>query len=362
MKIAFYPQSCLPCNAHSLDERPLGGVETGIIRLSRALHERGHEVVVYTHDPNPPASEPQYLPLAAVHKMAPVDVFIGIREWFPLVYQIPAKVRLFWTGDSYDQLQSFGIGDRRVAAHIDGLMAVGNWHAQTLAKASGFPLEKIFVVRNGIHSPDFVGSEPRHPKRLIYSSTPFRGLYLFPPIFAELKRRHPDLELQIFSSFSVYHGKDGTYHAQSEQKFQIFQQQFGQVPGVFFRGGIKQRQLAREFMRATVLAYPNTFAETCCITALEAQAAGCPIVTTALAGLPETVGDAGILVPGPAETSEYQQLFIDAVDQVLTSQDLFQRLSKRGLERAKLFGWQTVAEKFEQQLLQRFGEKLNSQG
>ena len=49
MKFLFVPGSTLPFHGKTLDERPLGGTETGAIRLAECLDELGHEVHVQRH-------------------------------------------------------------------------------------------------------------------------------------------------------------------------------------------------------------------------------------------------------------------------------------------------------------------------
>ena len=55
-------------------------------------------------------------------------------------------------------------------------------------------------------------------------------------------------------------------------------------------GAVSQVELAQGLARGSVWAYSNTFAETFCIAAREAVAAGNLVITTALGALPETIG------------------------------------------------------------------------
>ncbi len=67
---------------------------------------------------------------------------------------------------------------------------------------------------------------------------------------------------------------------------------------------------------------------------LEAMACGTPVITSVSASLPETVGDAAILIP-PTDTNA----LAEAMYQVVTSQSLRESLRAKGLARAKNFSW-----------------------
>jgi glycosyltransferase involved in cell wall biosynthesis len=250
---------------------------------------------------------------------------------------------MLWTGDSYDVFHTYGIGDKRVVRHIDTLLTVSHWQSQILSAYSDFPLHKTFVLGNGIHPDFFQGAEKRFPKRLIYSSTPHRGLMHIPALFTQLKAKHPELEIHIFSGYDVY-GASGV------GQYDTLKAELEATPGVVFRGNIAQKELAREFMKSSILFYPCSYEETFCITALEAQAAGCVVVTSKHSALPETVGDAGVLVPGKPGSQEYNSSFVEATDQILKNPELFQKLSEKGKSRARSQTWFDIAKRLDQYL------------
>lgn len=349
VRIAFFASTVVPFHANTLNERPLGGTETGIIRLSNALQDLGHDVSVLVPqveaaEPNalkfaPRSSLPRYLPHTIVESHPEVDAYISVRDWIPTMYKIPAKLRLFWTGDSYDQFSNFGVGDKRVHSGIDYLLTVSEWHSARMSEESGFPRHKAWVLGNGIHPPYFEGSEKKVRKRLIYSSTPHRGLKHIPRLFSAVRKKHPDAEMHIFSSYKVY-------DQDHERDYASVFAELEKMKNVKLHGSIKQSELAREFMKSAILFYPCDFEETSCITAMEAQAAGCAILSTKLAALPETVGDAGILIDGKPGSGNYDDAYIEAATRILSDDELFQKLSQRGLERSKTMGWVQVAERF----------------
>lgn len=337
MKIFIYAGNCVPFHSKSLEERALGGTETAIIRLSEEIQKLGHEVHIFTPHENPPAEGPVHFhSLAQIQNFPDTDVYISVRDWIPLFFEVQAKQRYFWTGDSYDQFSNYGIGDKRVVDRIDAFLSVSRWQADEICKRSGFPNEKCFVLGNGIQISLFQQAQTKKRKRLIYSSTPYRGLEFVPALFMSLKKLHPDLELHIFSSYSIYD--------QSDDAFSELRSQLEKLPDTKLYGSIPQSELAQEFLKSSILFYPCNFEETSCITAIEAMAAGCVPLTSALGALPETIGPAGVLIPGRPNSETYFKEFLGAAQRLLTDDVFFEDLSNKGKRRSQDFSWSVKAQ------------------
>lgn len=355
MRIGFYAGRCIPIHARSLEERPLGGTETGVIRVSEILQQRGHDVVVFTALRNPPPAAPDLrAPTYVYHEQlfsyGAFDAVVFVQDFKPMFFGAPFKRSFFWTGDGAEQFANFGLGDLRVMERLEALLVVSRWHAETLCAASGFPLERAVVVGNGVHLPYFEGEEARNPLRLIYASAPYRGLELLPAIFLELKKKHPRLELHVFAGMKLYDREQpfAGPELQIEQRVNAILQK---LPDCQVHGTVTQRQLAREFMKSAILTYPNTIFETCCIVALESQAAACPVIASATSALPETVGDSGFVIAGEPGSPAYMTDFIRATDRLLSDHALWQSFSARAYKRAQTeLGWGRVADRFEQLL------------
>ena len=60
------------------------------------------------------------------------------------------------------------------------------------------------------------------------------------------------------------------------------------TPGVHYHGRAGQAEVARSYAQSQLWLYPTDFLEVSCITAMEAQAAGCKVVATRCGALPET--------------------------------------------------------------------------
>jgi glycosyltransferase involved in cell wall biosynthesis len=104
-----------------------------------------------------------------------------------------------------------------------------------------------------------------------------------------------------------------------------------------FPGYLDQADLPAIYTASELLLYPSNL-EAFPIPITEAMRCGVPIVTSRINGLAEIAGDAAILVdPGnPADIA-------DGICRVLTEPGLRELLSARGLERARLFSWESCA-------------------
>jgi hypothetical protein len=76
------------------------------------------------------------------------------------------------------------------------------------------------------------------------------------------------------------------------------------------------------------------------------MAAGVPIVTSDLAAIQTTVGEAGILIPGDSFSQPYRDRFVEECVLMMTAPSRWQKHHELGLERAKRFSWRGIADEW----------------
>jgi glycosyltransferase involved in cell wall biosynthesis len=305
-------------------ERPLGGSQSALCYLAAALARRGHAVATLTATRNPRVvNGVRCLSNAAIPEdlFEPSDTIVvvlngpatfGPREIRKAVSRMPPII--LWTQHAHDQPAVAALADPACLALWDGIVCISDWQRNTYCERLSVPLERMEILRNAIgpafehlfHKATELAAAKPAPLRLIYTSTPFRGLHVLLAAFPEVLRRHPECRLDVFSSMQVYNVPSAR---------DPFRPLYTDAEGVKYRGSIPQPALAAEMKAVHVLAYPNTFAETACIAAMEALAAGALVVSTNLGALPETCAGWARLIPPISPTNsakafqlEFQEL------------------------------------------------------
>lgn len=108
---------------------------------------------------------------------------------------------------------------------------------------------------------------------------------------------------------------------------------------VIMPGYIDNSTLQWLYQNCYALVYPSLF-EGFGLPVLEAMSLGAPVISSNTTSIPEIVADAGILV-NPLDTEE----LFDAMLQLYEDRSLRRSLGERGIQRARLFSWETAARK-----------------
>jgi glycosyltransferase involved in cell wall biosynthesis len=122
---------------------------------------------------------------------------------------------------------------------------------------------------------------------------------------------------------------------------EIFAQveEWGLENEVILPGFIADEDLPALYNLAELFVFPSLY-EGFGLPPLEAMACGTPVITSDRPSLPEVVGEAGLMV----EATDSQEL-AEAMERVLTDENLRREMRGKGLEQAAKFTWEAAAGK-----------------
>jgi len=300
----------------------LGGSETAVIYTALSLQEKGCDVTVMspgntdvmnyegvTYIPN----TEEYLDQAFSQEWHAIissrwpEVLAPTSNW-------QTKYRFLWLHDMPSNMP--------VAPSVTKVVCISEYQAA----AWMFLREEVEIIGNGVDLNLYKMYKERNPNKVLWTSNPDRGLPLACKIFQQIRKRWPDLELHVYGRSSVY-----GWPPENEQPFLPLSEH---MENVFMHDPLPKRALASEMLSAWAWFYPTWWPETYCIAALEAQAAGTPVISVPYGALPETV-QGGIL--------SYD--FLNSFSQ-LRNQRRWDKLSNAGKEFAADKDWRNRADRW----------------
>ena len=171
---------------------------------------------------------------------------------------------------------------------FDYYVFVSNWQYEKFRyfKKNYINEDNSLIIKNAVESVPYI-EKPRTKKyKLIYTSTPWRGLDVLLKSFSLLNR--DDVELHIFSSTIIY-GKqyDILFGSEYEDLYNVARS----MKNVKYYGFASNDEVLEAVKESHIFSYPNTWEETSCMSALESAMSGCDLVTTNYGALYETLGD-----------------------------------------------------------------------
>ena len=211
------------------------------------------------------------------------------------------RLLVFWTQDMPDSPRF--LADPRARDGFDGLVFVSYWQQTIFGLSAGVPFGEGEVIKNAIEPIDMV-KDSRGPIKLIYQSVPDRGLELLVPVFDELSQQY-DIVLDVYSNFELY----GQTHR--NKKFEALFDVCRNHDKINYHGSVPNDEVREAVSRADIFAYPATWLETSCMSAMEAMSGGCLMVAPHWGALPETMAGYNVSYSWTEDKERHKQIFKD---------------------------------------------------
>jgi glycosyltransferase involved in cell wall biosynthesis len=263
----------------------------------------------------------QHVPVVAtIHHPITKDRTIAIRH-----------ARNFYRKLQQMRWYSFIHMQKKVAQSLPALITVSQHACRDISRAFRVEPARLKVIPNGIRTDLFypIPEIQKNSNHIIVTSsadTPLKGLhYLLHAVAIVSQKRTVKVTVV------------GPCPSQNGIPHLIRTLDLGQC--VSFLDRINHADFVKLYAQAGIAVVPSLY-EGFGLPAGEAMACGVPVISTTAGGLPEVVGDAGILVP-PAET----QPLVQALLQLLENPSMAQKLGLAGQKRVKeRFTWRKAAQ------------------
>lgn len=373
----YVPGALWKWNGSVVDRDGIGASEEMIVRLGEYLSkERPYEVygpvpeqevyrgVGYFHN-EAIRTLNELNPTKIVISRSPSS-FIRVNDLITKGGGDPARhPKVLWLQDTvYSDLNA------EVADQYESIVTVSNWHKELTVVGHGLrpdQTDKVKVAYNFLQREHFeeaalkgwrsgvggvagAGAEVnvKQPYHFIWASSPDRGLIKLLQLWPRILEKYPEATLSIFYGWKGAARLGAGHDAAWNQRYLTMRRQYEPLrhqKGVAEVGLVNHLRLASEYMKASVWGYSTTFAETGCLSAAKARAAGAVPVTSAYAALNETAAcPQATLIPldhgkpnpttgEPAYGDGYDDLFLEGVRKAIeTSTVERQEMAMKAIE------------------------------
>jgi glycosyltransferase involved in cell wall biosynthesis len=227
---------------------------------------------------------------------------------------------------------------------VKNFFVLSDWHKSFVMKHHKIPENKLALTMNGSDQHLYQDVDKVQKKnKIFYSSSPDRGLHELLQMFPKIREKVPTLELVVAYGFANWEKAIQSRNSINELKYMNSIKVLLNQPGIKFVDRLSKAALAKEQMECKAWLYPTAFWETFCISSVEAGLSKCAILSSKLAGLITTVGDAGILLEGDNKSEEYQKKFIDESVRLLTDEEYRLLWANKAYNKMLQYRWDKIA-------------------
>ena len=192
------------------------------------------------------------------------------------------KINVLWVHHFVNQKEIKNLGSKDYVDKLDWIVFNSNWNFEKYVYQFKIPESKSIVIRNAIEKIDFE-KKPKDKISLIYHTTPWRGLVHLIKVFKNLNLEN--VELNVCSSTIIYGKK---FDDQLGKKYENIFNECKNTKNVNYSGFLENKKIIELLKNMHIFSHPSIWPETSCISAIEAMASGCEVVTTNLGALYET--------------------------------------------------------------------------
>jgi glycosyltransferase involved in cell wall biosynthesis len=221
-----------------------------------------------------------------------VQITTSVPEKIPLALD---RLNVLWVHNSYDQVNLIDwFKNKFNHGKYDWYVFNSHWTYEKYRYFYKVPTKQSLVIKNGFDDSLILKQsfKPKGKVKLVYTSTPWRGLSVLLDAMEQVKSN--DVELDIYSSTQIYGDQ---FKEMNDKQFVKLYERAKKIKNVNYKGYLDHSELMKILHTYDVYVHPSIFEETSCMAAMEALACGLVAVTTDLGALYETCCDFPIYIP-----------------------------------------------------------------
>ena len=309
-------------NGNNIETTGLGGSETFIVEIATNLKicYPYYNIIVFCNTEYiAPYKNVTYSPLKNIFEYISENIIehciiSRYSEYLPLCQHISTIKNVYFSLHDVSPTGNILINTQN---KLKKILCLTKWHQKLIQNKFPQFSDMITSLYYGIDSKsisEYLPKTPKIPLRFIYSSFPNRGLLQLLHIWKKIQEKYPTASLDLFVDTKNHWVQK--YYSSVMDQIENFLENNKHL-NIKNYGWVDKKTLYKHWAMADFWLYPCIFAETFCLTALEAAASKTMAITTDLAGLNETVSDRGIMIEGDPNEKIWHDKVLDVIDDLI---------------------------------------------
>lgn len=259
------------------------------------------------------------------------------------------KIRVYWLHDLPEDPETNHLHKEASRDKFHKFVFCGQWQYYRYQHALGMPYDdKSTVIETAIDPIKFI-EKSKDEIRLVYSSTPQRGLALLVPVFEKLAEKYDNIVLDVFSSYKIYGWED------ADKQFEPLYDRCRNHPRINYHGFATNDEVRSALQKAHIHAYPSIWTECNSRSVIEAMSAGLLCVHPNFGGLIDTAGGMNFMYQGHHDHNKHANIFYHALDnaiQVVNTEQVQNYLQLTKMYADSRYNWSKVTQQWVDMLTQ----------
>lgn len=332
----------------------MAGSETWACELATEFARRNIDVTLYADTDKPEYTDAQGVRWADHDNMLVDCQYRWFDEMIASRYITPVTVANHATRTwmmVHDVCIMGGAGQDVYDWKMAGFSYLSDWHKKNLLITHPKITEgKMFKTHNGVRG-ELYTVVPK-TNSTVWSSSLDRGLFQLLMLLPKIRESIADFTVHV--CYGTHNWEEALKQRNDVEGMGLLARikALMQQPGVVYHGRVSKAALAQLQCQAKVWIYPTWFWETFSITAVENGLAGNGLIYTDIGGLSDTVGDAGIRIPGAGIESNRmaelpgpaQELIVTETVKMIRSEEYRSTWANKARAKMADYTWEKAAD------------------
>lgn len=253
------------------------------------------------------------------------------------------KIRVYWLHDLPEDPETNHLHKEVSRDRFHKFVFCGQWQYYRYQHVLGMPYDvKSTVIETAI-DPIASVEKSKDEIRLIYTSTPQRGLNILVPVFEKLAEKYDNIVLDVFSSYKIYGWEE------ADKQFEPLYERCRNHPRINYHSFAPNEVVREHLQKAHIHAYPSTWIECNSRSVIEAMSAGALCVHPNYGGLIDTSGGMNFMYQGDADQNVHANIFYGALDnaiQVVNKEDVQNYLKLTKMYADSRYNWNKITQQW----------------